>query len=93
MEQRAWGKRLKIKSSGNRLVNSACDEPFGPEPFGRELRVERLTAEGLSRVEWDFGKCVLRAMCFGLRGARYEFRSGGYGMDQFQIASNLRPLT
>ena len=39
----------------------ACDEPFGPEPFGREpfgcelkaewLGVERLTAEGLSRVE------------------------------------------
>ena len=25
----------------------ASAEPFGPEPFGRELRVERLTADGL----------------------------------------------
>jgi hypothetical protein len=29
----------------------ACDESFDPEPFGRELRVERLKTEGLSRVE------------------------------------------
>jgi len=27
------------------ILDSA--EPFGPEPFGRELRVERLTADGL----------------------------------------------
>jgi hypothetical protein len=30
---------------------AACDEPYDPEPFGRELRAERLTAEGLSRAE------------------------------------------
>ena len=31
--------------------DAACDEPFDPKPFGRELRVERLKAEGLSRVD------------------------------------------
>ena len=28
-------------------------EPFGPEPFGRELRVERLKAEGLMGCPFD----------------------------------------
>jgi hypothetical protein len=29
---------------------TACDEPIGREPVGRELRVERLGAEWLNRV-------------------------------------------
>jgi hypothetical protein len=41
--------RLPVADLGEAggLIPSDSAEPFGPEPFGRELIVERLTAEGL----------------------------------------------
>ncbi len=43
---RLEGKRINFKVL-TRNVEPDSAEPFDPEPFGRELRVARLTAEGL----------------------------------------------
>jgi D-lactate dehydrogenase len=45
--------RSMEKKRIHRWSGSACDEPFGCEPLGRELRVERLRVERLSRVGFN----------------------------------------